>query len=69
MGGASLLDTSLLSGAVEVRVESGGVTRDLSQVLTITGNRFAFDNAGFRHPMFGRKKPVMPRVLRMQIWT
>ena len=26
---------------------SGGAARDLPQVLTLTGNRFAFDNAGF----------------------
>lgn len=32
---------------MEVRVESGGTSRDLPQPLTITGNRFAFDNAGF----------------------
>ena len=32
---------------LKMRLESGGVARDLPQVLTITGNRFAFDNAGF----------------------
>ncbi len=46
-GATFLLDTTLLSGTQEVRLESGGVTRDLPQPITITGNRFAFDNAGF----------------------
>ncbi len=46
-GASYLLDTTLLSGTQEVRLESGGVTRDLPQPIVITGNRFAFDNANF----------------------
>ena len=46
-GAAFLLDTSLLSGMQEVRLESGGEVRDLPQPITITGNRFAFDNSQF----------------------
>lgn len=46
-GTSFLLDTSLLSGTLEVRIESGGVTRDLTQPLVISGNWFAFDNTGF----------------------
>jgi hypothetical protein len=46
-GTSYLLDTSLLSGANEVRLQSGALTRDLPQAITVTGNRFAFDTAAF----------------------
>lgn len=46
-GNTHTLDTSLLSASTEVRLVSGAQSRTLAQVLSVSGNRFAYDLAGF----------------------
>ncbi len=68
-GNTYALDTSLLTGSFEVRLESGGVFRDLPQVITITGNRFAFDYSGFGPPGASAYYSDASRVIRLSWGT
>ncbi|MBE2282347.1 MAG: fibronectin type III domain-containing protein [Prosthecobacter sp.] len=46
-GNVFSLNTNMLTGSHEVRLQSGEVFRDLSLPITTTGSRFSFDEAGF----------------------